>query len=62
MSTGDFILDELLKQHAEQKEAIQRVRELAIKFEKEDNNGKGFLQYGLASEQILKALDGDSNE
>ena len=28
MSTGDFILDELLKQHAEQAEAIQRVREL----------------------------------
>ena len=28
MSTGDFILDELLKQHTEQKEAIQRVREL----------------------------------
>lgn len=38
---------------------IQRVRDLARKFEAEDGDGNSFMQYGLAAARIYSALDGE---
>lgn len=54
MSTGDFILDELLKQHAEQAEVIRRVHELADKFDSSSHYTGHFV-----TDAILKTLDGE---
>ena len=65
MSTGDLILDELLRQHAELTEAIQRVREIQQKLERFGDRFDPSLSttqvFRGVAEELKQALDGEQS-
>jgi hypothetical protein len=59
MNTNQERFNELLSVLAKQAAAIQRVRELAEKFEREDGPG---MDYRTAANRVRGALNGESND